>query len=123
MTPLTLTVPLPPNLANARMHWRVKLKAKKAYWETLSMLANMGKIPAEIVSRPPRARIAVTLYLHSPMDDDNAMARVKWILDWFVTNGYLAGDSRKHLEWDGLPKQFIDRKHPRCVLTLTPVSP
>lgn len=122
VNPLTLTVPLPPNIANGRMHWQVKLKAKKAYWDTLSLLANCGKIPAEAVSRPRRARLAATLYLHSPMDDDNAMARLKWLVDWLVSNGYLAGDSRKHIEWEGLPKQFIDRKNPRCVVTLTPAA-
>lgn len=122
MKAITLTVPLPPNLANSRMHWRVKHNRKVAYWQTLSEMANCGLIPAEIVSRPPRARIDATLFLYAPMDDDNAMARLKWLVDWLVTNGYLAGDSRKHIEWEGLPKQVIDRKNPRVEIVLTPVA-
>ena len=119
-SPLTLTVPLPPNLANSRMHWRVKLNRKKAYWELLDMLKSAGALPRVPHDLPPtKTRVAATLYLFAPMDDDNAMARVKWILDWFVKNAYLRGDSRKHIEWAGIPHQVIDRKNPRVELVLT----
>lgn len=120
---MKITAPLPPNMANSRMHWRVKLKAKKAYWESLNNRAMLGQMPLSPgVSRTGWGpmRVAATLYVHNPMDDDNAMARVKWLIDWLVTNDYLPGDSRKHIEWAGIPHQVVDRKNPRVELELTP---
>lgn len=118
---VTLTVPLPPNIANGRMHWRVKLNAKKAYWETLDTMRQIKLLPAPKPVDGP-AVISATLYLYAHMDDDNAMHRCKYALDWLVTNGYLRGDSRKDITWAGLPHQVIDRKNPRVELTLTPVA-
>ncbi len=123
MTPLFLALPLPPNIANGRMHWRVKLNAKKAYWETLDMMRTLRQIPRPPAKPPARARITVTLYLYSAMDDDNAMSRFKYAGDWLVGNGYLPGDSRKELTWAGLPDQHIDRKNQRMEITITPEAP
>lgn len=125
MKELTLTAPLPPNIANNRMHWRTKLKAKKRYWGSLNTLSLIGRIPiSPLASRTQTGptRIAATLYVHNLMDDDNAMARVKWLLDWLVANDYLPGDARKNIQWAGMPEQVIDRKNPRIELTLTPIA-
>lgn len=119
---MKIVAPLPPNIANGRMHWRVKLNRKHAYHETLDMLAAARQIPAPPPEPPRQATISAKLYLYSHMDDDNAMGRVKWFLDWLVTNGYLAGDSRKHLRWAGIPHQVIDRAAPRVEVTLTPTT-
>lgn len=122
MTSLTFTVPLPPNMANGRRHWRTALRDKKAYANSLTVLYAQGKIP-----KPPReplqsTQIRATLYVHQPMDDDNALARLKHLIDFFVRFGYIVDDSRKNLRWAGMPDQVIDRKNPRVELTLTPIA-
>ena len=58
------------------------------------------------------------MYLHSPMDDGNAMNRMKWVEDWLKAWGYITDDSKKHLEWTGFPKQVIDRKYQRIEIEL-----
>jgi hypothetical protein len=113
-----IVVPMPLNLANSRMHWRVKHREKMAYWNTLELLIHAKQIP-----RPPReaierARITVTMYLHSTMDTDNAMSRMKWICDFLKEWGYIVDDKTKHLEWTGFPVQVIDRKNQRIEITL-----
>lgn len=115
---LTLMVAMPPNLANARMHWRVKHNAKVAYWETLDALALATKAVRPAVPPLGRARIASVMYLGAKMDADNAMARHKWVLDWLQSRGYIAND--KHLEWVALPEQVVKRNQfYRIELTLT----
>lgn len=52
------------------------------------------------------------------MDDDNAMRRLKPLLDWLVGHGYLSGDSRKQIKWVGIPDQVIDRENQRVELTI-----
>ena len=111
--PMTLTLPLPPNMANGRMHWRVKDKKRKAYFALCDHMLAARVIEAAPPSAPiDGALIAAEMTLANAMDDDNALARLKWPVDWLVTRGYLAGDSRKHLTWTGLPEQRVSRKEP-----------
>ena len=120
MTPLTLTFPMPPNLANARMHWRVKHKEKADYWQRLDNLQLQGEIPP-----PPQVRwhvvsISTVMYLARRMDLDNAMARHKWVLDWLVTRGYIKDDRGAFLQWERFPEQITKGSKPyRIVVTLT----
>ncbi len=123
---LVLTLPMPMNLANARMHWRVKQKAKKAYWDHLNILAtcrvvfgpDLHRIPPAPVAPFARARIASLMFVGAKMDADNAMARHKWALDWLQGAGYIAND--RNLEWVGVPEQVVKRDgNYRLVLTLT----
>jgi len=116
---MILTVPLPPNAANARRHWRVALKEKKAYWERLAL---MKRPPPDCYLPPLVAHISVTMYVHNIMDPDNAMARLKPLLDWLVAWDYIADDSPKALKWAGLPEQVIDRKNPRVVLEIKSIA-
>ena len=46
---LTLTLPMPPNVANARMHWRTKHKAQDEYRTACNALVMMREVP-----KPPR---------------------------------------------------------------------
>jgi hypothetical protein len=99
--------PMPPNLANGRMHWRVKHKAKTDYWRILDF---GQRLFPRLPDKPfEKATISVVLRLGHAMDDDNAMARVKWALDWLVTRGYIVDDKRKNLKWEGLPEQIVKR--------------
>lgn len=115
---MKLVVPLPPNAANSRRHWRVALKEKKAYWADLVGLKWAGRIPTEPSPAPNKSRIRVHLYVWNLMDTDNAFARLKPLLDWLQRWGYIADDSPKHLEWDGIPEQTIDRKNMRVEIEL-----
>lgn len=116
---LTFRVPLPLNLANARLHHMVKHRAKVAYWRHLDLLLAGGILPPPPPAPLQKATLAVTLTMPNPMDDDNAIARIKHAQDWLVSRGYIAGDSRKHLRLAGLPVQRISRKNAPCLeLTL-----
>lgn len=115
---MILTLPIPPNIANARMHWTAKHRARRAYRDACTALWVARKIPR--ANKPLAfAEVSAHLYVWSLMDDDNAMARMKFALDWCVHAGYLMGDSRKHLRWEHVPNQTVDRKNPRLILTLT----
>lgn len=120
---IKITVPMPLNLANSRMHWRAKHREKLKYWETLDIMAVVGQIPMP----PPEPLNKVTVTSHmilgASMDDDNAMARHKWVLDWLKTRGYIEDDKRKCLTWGSLPAQEVSRKtSSEIILTLTPIQ-
>lgn len=117
-----LVMPLPPSLTNSgkgrSRHWRSLRHEKHQYWDALDIRQALKIIPPPPAEPIEHAEASATFYLWNLMDDDGAMARLKWPLDWLVKRGYLVDDSRKHLTWDGLPEQFIDRKNQRIVLTL-----
>jgi hypothetical protein len=126
-TPLELTLPMPELQTNSRRgrsrHWRAVEREKKAYWAQLDLLVAARQIP-----RPPAAPIAKatlrsTMHLGAAMDEDNAVARHKWPIDWLRHRGYIAGDRRKTLRWESFPEQIIKRDGQyRLVLTLTPME-
>ncbi len=123
MSPLRLTIPMPPNMANARQHWRVKLKAKHDYWATLNYMHMAGAFQTPPFPTPARSSIHVRMFLGAAMDHDNAMARMKFALDWLVAMKYIRDDSPKALEWEGLPEQVVKRDgNYRIELTITPLS-
>ena len=117
---LTFRMPLPLNLANARLHHMVKHRAKVAYWRHLDLLQAGGILPPPPATPMPKAIITAHLTMPNAMDTANAMHRAdKWPVDWLVSRGYLAGDSRKQLTWGGIPTQRISRKNEPCLeLTL-----
>ena len=115
---MKLTLPLPPNRANARWHWRTEKQKKDDYYflcECQTVWRHRPDFPLK------RARIAVTLYTWSAMDLDNLMARLKWPVDWLVRRGYIADDSPDVLEWE-LPRQEIDRRRPRIEIELVEIT-
>lgn len=122
-TEMTFTLPLPPNIANARMHWRVKNIERKAYMQACDALQAAGRVPAPPRQPFVRSWIEASITNAALSDDDNAMARLKWPVDWLKTRGYIVDDSRKHLTWRGLPDQHITRKDaPHVVITLDPIT-
>lgn len=116
--------PMPPTLTNSARgrsrHWWSAEKEKKAYWELLDTLQNIGRVPP-----PPEKAWAVvgvqsTMYLGGGMDDDNAMARHKWAFDWLKTRGYLVDDRKKNIKWADFPEQIVKRgQEYRIELTLS----
>ncbi len=110
---MKITLPLPPNMANKSWgHWTKKHKAQKAYM-VLCMLKHKchgGTLPAGI-----RKEITATIYNTRLMDQDNAMARLKWPVDWINRTGFIVDDDPDHLVWTGLPTQVKCKKDERRV--------
>lgn len=121
---LKLFIPRPPDIANGRAHWAVVAREKRALWAQLQTRAQtrLGfpeKPPAPIA----RAEIGVVWHFLLPQhrpDPDNAIRRLKPVLDWLVLNDWLAGDSPDHVTitpptfrrgFEGLP--------PMCSVELT----
>lgn len=131
--PITLTVPMPDPVTNASggsRHWRTVHSRKRAYWGALDVIQATGGRVREtqyVLPEPPdspldRATVRATLYLGNAMDDDNAIARCKPVLDWLVRRGYLKDDRRSCLRWESLPEQVVKRgQQYRIELTLTPL--
>ena len=115
---MKLVLPLPMNLANSRLHWRVKNKRKREYFELLDALLMTRNLPDPPAKPWKKARIKVHAYLWSPQDEDNLMARLKWPVDWLRNAGYVVDDRKKNLIYAGIPEQSIDRKHTRLEITL-----
>jgi hypothetical protein len=122
VTALRFVVPMPSNLANARMHWTRKHRERRAYFARLDELLAFGQFP-----RPPKAPFAkatirAVMHLGAAMDEGNAMHRAeKWPCDWLKTRGYIVDDNRKCLTWEGLPEQIVKRGAEYFIeLTLTP---
>ena len=132
-----LTLPLPPNRANAREHWRVTDRKKKEYYGKADV-ALLSSSPVGITHitlvrsdahgrlRPrlthaekQRMRLDATLYLWATMDRDNLVARLKWVLDSLVNYGLLVDDNEEWLDLQ-MPKQVVDRKNRRVEIELTP---
>ena len=109
-----LILPLPPNRANARWHWRTEVKLKDAYYLRCRAAAPPPRVPYG------RCRIRATFYLQNLLDHDNLAARMKWPQDYLVGK-FIVDDSPAHLEWVGFPEQVIDRKDKRLVIELEPI--
>ena len=117
---MKLVLDLPPDLANARMHWRTKHARQRIYCEACDNRQLIGLLP------PPgeplvRAKVTAHFQMHNEMDWDNLFARLKWALDWLVTRGYLVDDSPKVIPECPTVTQEIDRKNKRLAITLDPV--
>lgn len=127
VVPLELTLPMPELQTNSKRgrsrHWRSIEREKNAYWEQLDM-----RVMAKLIPRAPdtpiaRASLRSVMHLGAAMDEDNAVARHKWPIDWLRKRGYIAGDRRKSLRWESFPEQIIKRDgNYRLVLTLTPLE-
>ena len=108
---MKIVLPLPPNIANSRMHWRVKNRERKAYMELcdLEWYGDTGYPP------DTKTAITATIYHTHVMDDDNAVARLKWPVDWIKRYGAIVDDDRKHLVWTGFPTQVKCKRDERRV--------
>lgn len=108
-TELVITLPLPPTMANSRMHWREKHRQRVAYLEHCDIV-NLREMPRLVrdAGAPRRASLAFVLHVGNPMDDDNALARTKFACDWLVMRGFLVDDSRKWCKMS-IPSQVITR--------------
>ena len=127
-----LTLPLPPNRANAREHWRVTNRKKKQYYVeaeaalrmqcrwVMDMARGRPRVRAEVPCSEPM-RLEATLYGWGKMDRDNLVARLKWPIDCLVRYGLLIDDSEEWLDLQ-MPKQAGDRKNMRVEIELVPCA-
>ena len=120
---MKLTLPLPPNRANAREHWRVTHRKKKQYYKEaeMALVLQLGHPVSGITCVPFAVTVSATttLYVWNKMDRDNLVARLKWLIDCLVRYGLLIDDSEEWLDLQ-MPKQVVDRKNMRVEIELTP---
>ena len=119
MKEILLTLPLPPNRANAREHWRVTWRKKAVYYEKAEWELKFGGRMRSVKLPLERPILTATLYVWQKMDPDNCAARLKWPIDCLVRCGLLVDDSEKHLDFTEIPRQVIDRKNQRVEIVLT----
>ncbi|AHG92146.1 hypothetical protein J421_4678 (plasmid) [Gemmatirosa kalamazoonensis] len=132
--PLELVVPVPPIVANrahgSSRHWSAIDRERRTYLEQLDTLAMIGHAPPAPwrVPDPPatpmrRALLTSAMVLGGAGDDDGAVSRHKWLIDWLVARCYLASDRRTCVRWGAFPTQRVTRKEPASIrLTLTPIG-
>lgn len=108
---LTISFPMPPNLTNAGSHghWRIKGNEKKRFLALCDERQAAGLLPPPPKCAFQKAILSSVMHLGHAMDDDNALARHKWPLDWLKTRGYIVDDRRKCVRWIALPEQIIKR--------------
>jgi hypothetical protein len=108
---LEILFPMPPMLTNSdkgrSRHWRALEGEKKRYWKRLDELQLVGLIPKPQRRAIARGTLRSTMTLGSRMDEDNAVARHKWAIDWLATRGYVEND--RLLKWERFPVQIIRR--------------
>jgi hypothetical protein len=125
-TALVFRFPMPVGMTNASgrsRHWRSVYEEKLKYWAILDMLVVTKLIQPPPAVPLPTVTVTSHMTLGGAMDDDNAVARHKWVLDWLRTRGYIATDRRTGLRWAAFPEQTVTRKaNPQIELTVTPVS-
>jgi hypothetical protein len=107
---LTFWIPRPPDNANARGHSRVLNREKKKYWRELERRLHTNYFMPDPPPLPlARARIEAT-YHHINrnwmLDTDNAVRRLKPVVDFLVGWQFLVDDTPDHLEWT-IPQQVI----------------
>lgn len=123
LPPIVVVVPMPDNIANSRMHWRARDRVKKEYAACLDDMQNCGLIPSPPKAPLQKATVRSVMQLGNAMDDDNAVARHKPVLDWLKTRGYIVDDRRANLRWESFPEQRVKRNGRYSItLTVTPME-
>lgn len=119
---IRMSLPLPPNVANLRGHWRVRRRTLRAWRDrALGRMVQQGYYyPSEPWARA-RIRCAFWLASGTRMDRDNLAARQKPILDFLKQEkggaGFFVDDSPDILEVLE-PTQAFDHTDPRVEITL-----
>lgn len=110
--PNVFVFPMPPNLTNRRSgasHWAVRGREKKDYLAVCDSRQALGLLPPPPGRPLEKVVLKSVMRLGAAMDDDNALARHKWPLDWLKTRGYIVDDRRKCVRWSSLPEQIVKR--------------
>jgi hypothetical protein len=122
-TTLVFLMPIPPQRANFRGSWQKSHGQKLRYWQQLDNLVLQKLLPRRPLKPWPHATITAHFTMRSVhMDQDNALARCKWAVDWLTQRHYLAGDTPSCLTWTGIPTQSSTKGtglEPSLELTVT----
>lgn len=122
---MKLILPLPENRANRRgsTHW-ARVKGDRDTYKQAACVAVWQQTTATQRGELGVGHVAVTatLYVWQYMDDDNAVARLKWPLDVLKRTGVLHDDKRPWCRLSGIPEQKIDRTNQRLELVLEKVA-
>ena len=113
---IQLTLTMPANVANSRGHWRVKHRAKARFYKDSDQRQLVGLVPAPPAKPLESAHVRVRFHVHNLLDPDNLHARMKHILDWLVTRGYLANDDADTVSLE--VSQEIERRDKRVEITV-----
>lgn len=111
---IRLDLPEPPNIANARLHWRAKHRKRKAYMHDAYYLAVAQHRPPK--EPPEHVKIRAHLRLWNLRDEDNLTASIKWALD-ALRGAYFVDDDPAHLTLESVTQE-IDRKNRGLTLTI-----
>jgi hypothetical protein len=109
--PIVLWIPRPPDNANSRAHYGAALVVKRRYLRELDTRLAAKLLPAPPATPVARAQLESHWWTQGRsrhLDPDNATRRLKPVIDWLVSRGYLAGDTQERLAWVQ-PVQF--RQH------------
>jgi hypothetical protein len=128
--PIVLWIPRPPDNANSRAHYGAALVVKRRYLRELDTRLAAKLLPAPPATPLSNATLQSHWFIegrHRFLDQDNAIRRLKPVIDWLVAVDYLAGDTpaelqlvppvqmRQHLPNDAPPLTSVR-------ITLTPNS-
>jgi hypothetical protein len=123
---IVLWFPKPPDNANTKLHHMQMVRQKNAYKRELYV-----RTVAKLIPPPPAVpflKSELEIAWHYPnrrhlLDDDNAIRRLKPVIDFLREGGYIAGDTSGHLRI--LPVEtIIGAETPPCStvrLTLTKI--
>lgn len=93
---------MPPNLLNARLKVRDRLRTVKAWRERVAWTARAEGLP-----RLQRARLSAVFTRRAlgVADEDGDRCRLKPITDGLVVAGVLPKDTRGHVEWGAVTEE------------------
>jgi hypothetical protein len=112
---LVFELPLPPNIANkGGRGWKGKHFGRVRYFELLDTLVTLKQNPKP-VTRWVKAEASIQMRTWRATDKDNANARLKPVLDWLQTRGYIVND--RDLEYE-LDRRVASRKDLGITLVL-----
>lgn len=119
---MRLALDLPKAVGNARGHWSTRYHRRKAYWQAQDRRQLLG-----LVEPPPaRPSASVSVRAHfrvsKPNDPDNLTARLKDVMDWLKTRGYIEDDGPAVVRSLTVTQETVPRKSVGLEITLEPVA-
>lgn len=122
--PIVLWIPKPPDNANTSLKdtGRKVRREKRALWEELTTRLHARQLPGPPAHPIQYAHIEVQWHYPNGrhhIDPDNAIRRLKPVLDWLVDAGYLAGDTSDHVRLSPIEKVVAGSPPPLCTVRLT----
>lgn len=120
---ITLSLPMPPNIANGRGHSRWSSADKKRYFKQVDKLAEYNLIPGPPATPLERVVLSAWMGLGAHMDDENAKLRAyKWPADYLRTRGYIVNDDKAHCTMLDPERAIVPVARRGLVITIMPAA-